>query len=548
MVTTLLVWLLIIFQSAVFGHATYSLVFSNRRSEATFSLVTPQKILTGFVILSGLVSSSSLFLPLNNIVIIGFIFSSVSLFIILKPKFSVFLKNKKLIGLLLLILVFSLETSTRRPLNPDTNIYHAQAIHWLESFQAIPGLGNLHGRLAFNSSWFIINAFYSFNWLFGQSLHIASGFFFFFFSAFALSLIDQPNDIELKRPFFALSLIFFAFQFLASDISSPGTDTPASLTTWLILLIAISDDGQISTKERSVLLVLLSIFAVTIKLSSVVLLLFPLGLFVKALYQKNFKIACVYIFLSGLLFAPYLLRNLIQSGYLLYPFPNIDLFNFEWKVPLSRVVEERDAILVWGRLSGQPIRDVLEMPIWVWLPLWFKDLTLARKLMVILALSSSFFFLLNVFLQKLINKNQFIQFVFIIGTYFWLLTTPDFRFGYSYLIPSILLIALPFIEAFEKYLPNQILKLQNLGILFLATFVLFATASSLETNSFLSRGFLPKDYDKVKTTVCEIDGTPIFCSVEFNDCSYHDFPCVPQYKGWVHMFGSTFQDGFYGNK
>src|SRR5688500_16524798 len=44
------------------------------------------------------------------------------------------------------------------PLVYDTGFYHAQAVRWINEYPAVPGLANLHGRLAFNSSWFVWGA------------------------------------------------------------------------------------------------------------------------------------------------------------------------------------------------------------------------------------------------------------------------------------------------------------------------------------------------------------------------------------------------------
>ena len=57
----------------------------------------------------------------------------------------------------LLLLLFAYGTS-RGILHYDTALYHAQSIHWLESYRIIPGLGNLHSRLAYNSAAFPVSA------------------------------------------------------------------------------------------------------------------------------------------------------------------------------------------------------------------------------------------------------------------------------------------------------------------------------------------------------------------------------------------------------
>ncbi|QIL77220.1 hypothetical protein G7064_16215 [Hymenobacter sp. HDW8] len=47
-----------------------------------------------------------------------------------------------------------LHQSTVVPANFDSGLYHFQTLKWLNEYPTVPGLGNLHGRLAFNSSWF----------------------------------------------------------------------------------------------------------------------------------------------------------------------------------------------------------------------------------------------------------------------------------------------------------------------------------------------------------------------------------------------------------
>ena len=43
----------------------------------------------------------------------------------------------------------------------DTSLYHAQSIRWIEEYGIVPGLGNLHSRLAYNSASFCLSALYS---------------------------------------------------------------------------------------------------------------------------------------------------------------------------------------------------------------------------------------------------------------------------------------------------------------------------------------------------------------------------------------------------
>ena len=67
--------------------------------------------------------------------------------------------------------------TTQDPGQYDTGLYHAQAIRWIEEYGVVPGLGNLHMRLAYNSAFMCLQALFSLEWLVGQSLHSLNGFF-----------------------------------------------------------------------------------------------------------------------------------------------------------------------------------------------------------------------------------------------------------------------------------------------------------------------------------------------------------------------------------
>lgn len=58
----------------------------------------------------------------------------------------------------------------------DTTLYHIQAVHWIEEYGVMPGLGNLHNRFAYNSAFMPLQALFSLRWLIGNSLHTLNGF------------------------------------------------------------------------------------------------------------------------------------------------------------------------------------------------------------------------------------------------------------------------------------------------------------------------------------------------------------------------------------
>ena len=65
----------------------------------------------------------------------------------------------------------------------DTALYHNQAIQWIEESGVVKGLGNLHNRLAYNSSFFALQALFNWASVCGQSLHGMNSFIAIVFSS-----------------------------------------------------------------------------------------------------------------------------------------------------------------------------------------------------------------------------------------------------------------------------------------------------------------------------------------------------------------------------
>ncbi|MDE7187935.1 MAG: hypothetical protein K2O13_10570, partial [Lachnospiraceae bacterium] len=87
---------------------------------------------------------------------------------------GVFEERGRMVFIGFLFFLFAYGTS-RGMIHYDTGLYHAQSIRWLEEYGAVKGLGNLHCRLAYNSSSFALSALYSMSFLGGKSCHCAAG-------------------------------------------------------------------------------------------------------------------------------------------------------------------------------------------------------------------------------------------------------------------------------------------------------------------------------------------------------------------------------------
>ncbi|MBQ7430835.1 MAG: hypothetical protein IJV29_14430, partial [Butyrivibrio sp.] len=82
--------------------------------------------------------------------------------------------------------------------------------------------------------------------------------------------------------------------------------------------------------------------------------------------------------MSLLISIPFFVRNVILSGWLIYPFTSIDLFNVPWKVPKGQAAYDAKEIMVYGR----GYTDVLQydMPFTQWFPNWFAQIGNLNKM------------------------------------------------------------------------------------------------------------------------------------------------------------------------
>jgi hypothetical protein len=535
MLATLLIWLYTFFLCYVYGFLFLKLL----RTEGDFP-AAPLVVVTGLVVLTTLASFFSLFfqtgLLLNLLLLAGAVGAVLTRSIPLPRR-----RPMSLVSLIVLFLalLLVLETATHRPLNPDTNIYHAQAIHWIENFPAVPGLGNLHGRLAYNSSWFISNALFSLTFLGLGSFHLTAGVLFlsiliYFWGGLSEMFRGEYTPAALLKVLF----IPLMFSLLGAEISSPGTDLPASLLLWLMAVLWAEEQGPF----HAVLIVILAVFVVTVKLSAAPALLLALFVLGGQLLRREKRSLVSAAVCGALALFPFLTRNVILSGYLLYPFPSVDIFSFDWKVPLERVVSERMSILAWGRFPRLDATRVLAMPFGEWFPKWLAEQTLSRKVILWATLFSPLAVLPGL---RLVRRFWLGWLVFYAGALFWLFSAPDFRFGYGFLIGTIAMALAPWFASVLKRSTFPATRISAVISLLIAGYLALVFATSFEARTFASRLLLPAGYDHVATQSCDLANGKVFCAKAYDACSYDAFPCIPSPRPKVELRDPvTLGDGF----
>lgn len=452
-------------------------------------------------------------------------------------------KGKCLLYVMLFFL-FAYGTS-RGFIHYDTGLYHAQSIRWIEEYGIVKGLGNLHCRLAYNSSAFSLSALFSFSFLGGQSYHCMAGF-------FALLIAKVCSEIRLawKRKRLILSdyvriMGIYYLLIIFDEMISPASDYFTVLTLFYMIIRWLD---LLERQERSWipygLLCLTGVYTMSLKLSAALILILVMKPAVELIKSKNYKAIFSFLGLGFFIIVPYLLRNIIISGWLVYPLTFIDLGDFGWRIPKGIADYDAKEIQVWGRR----IYDVskFEEPIFVWFSTWFSHLTAVDKIFVSAGIVSVFILPVVAIIVMIKKKRNMYDWLLVasaidLSFIMWLFSAPLIRYGCVY----VWLAATVTFGGLSLYLikNKNIWKILYVAIGLMACYKLFAFVKELGTayeNSYYIR---QKDYDNYEVQSYEIDGNMFYYPVEGDRTGYEAFPSSPA-RTKIILRGKDLSDGF----
>lgn len=354
----------------------------------------------------------------------------------------------KKVGIGILILVTAYFTS-RGSYLVDTNLYHAQSIRWIEEYGVVKGLANLQSRAAYNSSMFCLSALYSMKYIFGQSMHAVQGFMALILGVFCMDLGALWKRKKVVLSDFARIGAIYYLTLLHKELMSPSSDFAVMIILFYIVIswLDLLEEKNASTVPYSLLCVV-GVYTVTLKLTAGLILILMIKPVIMLCRQKKGKEIVTYLCMGILVIAPYLIRNVLICGWLLYPFSALDLFDVDWKVPTMKVDADSFQIKSWGK--GIHDYDLYHSTPDKWIPGWFSTVLSSTEKLLLLgdAVALVLFgiaFLYKIYQQWVQKKNPNWDVVLVQGTIvasflFWLLSAPLTRYGYTYILLLILLV------------------------------------------------------------------------------------------------------------
>lgn len=315
----------------------------------------------------------------------------------------------------------------------DDGLYHLQTIRWLRSYPLPPGLGNLHGRLAFNSAYLCYAATL---WeLPGLALrHLANGPLTLVLllevvkSLYRLCRGEASGVPDLLAVFVSPYLVRLGATYLNNVTADAGIFFFS--VGGLLGLARYLREGE----DRDLALLLMVCAAgVGIKLSfvglGVAIALVALGWRTWHL-RKGLKTLGVLLIVPAIWIAVWMARSVIASGYLIYPVAWSGL-SVDWRIPRELVIEEANWVRSWARSAEAHWSIVLAN--WDWFSPWLKR-TFAEKFDVTWPLTlAGIGFLVALFLHKSwrrLARREFWATLMppVANIVYWFITAPGARF------------------------------------------------------------------------------------------------------------------------
>lgn len=456
-------------------------------------------------------------------------------------------------GILILLMAYG---TSRGYMHFDTSLYHAQSIRWIEEYGVVPGLGNLQSRFGYNSASFALTALYSMKGIFGQSLHTTAGFFALVSSFLALDLRVVFREKRVRLSDFARIGLVFYLSVIFSEMMSPASDYYAMLLLFDILILWLAEDEYqrekgISNPTPYGLMCVLMVYAVTVKFSVAPLLLLVIKPAAMLLARKDLKQISVFLLTGFGTALPFFVRNVIISGWLIYPSTILDFFPVDWKIPKGQADFDAAEIGVYGK--GMTDVTLKDTPFIEWFRPWFINLKSLEKLlflMTILALVVGIIYVAHILIcrKKEDYGFSFVFTVFTVSGFFWFLSAPLIRYGYAYLV------ALPLITFGFMYLKLLECKrirecADKMHIVFVVVLILFLATRVKGLGEDIARTYkesyylMQTDYEDGEAVTQEVDGVVFYVPTDRALIGYHKFPS--SLLVWpIELRGDSIEEGF----
>ncbi|HET9431825.1 MAG TPA: hypothetical protein VFO70_11650, partial [Chitinophagaceae bacterium] len=432
--------------------------------------------------------------------------------------------------------------------HPDTLAYHAQNIKWVEDYPAVPGIANLKYHYGLQSSWFVLCALFSFGFTGTNALTFVNATIIIWFLAFVFQRIQvHIEQGEWKHGLLWLLLLviaFWSYTQIRLTLTSASPDFPAVLFSWFIFYLFLRQN-QKADIVFYLSLIVFAFFAASIKLFAIPVIVFTFICYYFWFKPKGVGKLLLPVIFALLAFAPFLARNFISSGYVLFPSPAPDLFQVDWKAPGEQIVSIHKYIKAYARTQAgeEDFIAVSKMNAAQWMPVWWNLRSIADK--TLLAITAFLFVCSILFARKIyIKKNRPFLPVFvcsILGMIFWFTRAPDPRFGFGYLVAfcGIILYLM-----MENMVPSKKNRLVPYGTLILGLVIFAYTIYRLTYFFRVENLVYPSGIENQPYQKTDYNEITFNIPADSSECGSIPLPCTKLDKNSFEPRGKSIESGF----
>lgn len=211
----------------------------------------------------------------------------------------------------------------------DNESYYIQTIKWINEYGFVKGLVNLHLFLGQTSGWHIAQSVFNFSYLYAN-FNDLSGYCLLLGIVFSIEKLNKfYQNKNINYIVVGLFPIFsvFLFQF----ISAPSPDIPVYVFSFIIFFYFLENFKNCATEVFN-LIVILTLFALYIKNTTLIFILIPIILII-----NNFKILSKNlgksVAISFLILGIFIIKNIIISGSILFPTKIFNPYTTNYSIP-----------------------------------------------------------------------------------------------------------------------------------------------------------------------------------------------------------------------
>lgn len=429
----------------------------------------------------------------------------------------------------------------------DTESYHIQSIKWIQEYGSVPGLVNLHERFGFNSSWFSSVALFSFLPDTSGGVSVLNSVLSMWMCYWFISLVNSRQKENNYPAVFGLLLTFICCLIIWPLLRGNAATTNYDFVATLIVLVLFAEIFFSKELFPSIEWVIWPAYLFTVRIINFPLLILVLIAFMIFMKQKRSKVLLLPIVYCLLLIIPFIIRNVIITGFLFYPATNFDVSNVDWKpdpVFTERILEY---IKYYNRVSTTYLEIEQTKALGSnWIPSWFRYLFSFDKALVVAGLTG----ILSSVIKALISRDNragLLLLVSLIWLTCWFIVSPDPRFVYGVLLFGIFLLSYQLISC-VKNIPLLKTSTNILAIAITIAAAYYFVSKMIKREDY--RNFiLPASLPQPPTKSFTIDGVTFRIPEPINNnwnarCYGTELPCLYKIDPRLKPRGKDIRSGF----